>query len=513
MWGCEIIIIFGSDYIPNIYLMNNHLLSRALLIIMVLVASTCFAATPKKKEKPIAPKPIDIAATVDSAVIMADDYAIALEQNPEMAPTRLKQLQNFAKSKSPEVNDSICSRLYDFFVTYTENEKSGRAEAFKKCFLALASEVNPNLGPLYATDLYISIVENDTIAVKAGIEQLQLYSTRLNLDYDEEIWQAEEFIKEVRQRKPIRYDIMGCWVGESICEDKFYIPSFKETWITDIDGNKEKYNNLSRSMHILRITSSCVYTCFPYKITYADFPDIGYSIPPEAYNKNIEKYLKNRQSKSRDNSDKKDNHIEYNEKDRSAYCLWCSEDLSSFNPQYYAMLRQNMQADYANTAGELSRSYVSNGTKLKGKVIMDGMYRIGNSIFDRLAVSTASAWIKEMTLRLDAPTRMTVWTHIQYNISKSNSNRVNTWDKENNGTLYLKWEPDDDVFFLAQNGDFITLGELTSAQKKEKKEIVKGKKDEYQSSFGKIGMSNKKYDEFRRWFNTYMFNKLKTSKR
>lgn len=465
---------------------------------------------------------VDIELVADSAVILSDDYAEALVSKPEMAKTRLNALKRFyaTYSANKPVADTICSRIFDIYVDNVERENVSRANAFKECFLAIADKDNDHLGPLYALELLIAQEQSDTAAIHNILPCLADYADRNEFDYSTEIASAKKFISDFKNRNPINEDIVGVWVGESICHDEYYIPSLAEAFITDIDGNKEKHDDLSRAVHILLVTNSEVVPVFGCgSVEYCDFPLVNYKIPQE---EECLKFFRKKKSYFFERCASpswlyKDDYYEfhpqfkeYDEKFRSAYFLWSNEKIQGFNPQYFATLRQSLQNSHASNIGELSRSSVKTGTRVKWHLISQSMYSIGNSVLDYLAVSTAYSWIREMTLTLLTPTTMKVWNHLQFNVSKSNSNRVNSKEADNS-SLYLKWVPQDNVFFLWQNGNHITLGEETKLQKKANKEFVKQEKKRFEESFGKIGMSQKKYDEFRRWFNTQMFNKLKKS--
>ncbi len=479
------------------------------------------AAVPKRKTVP-KPKPVDIGLVVDSAMILADNYAEAVVNKPEMVKSRMNAIKRFYAPYSTQkpVADSICSSIYNVYVDNIERENVVRANAFKDCFLAIADKDNENLGPLYATELVFAQEQSDTAGVHRVLPLLADYADRNGFDYSSEIETAKQFVVDFEKRKPINEDIVGVWVGESICHDVSYTPSFGEMFVTDLDENNQAHNDLLRATHVLMITDNEVVPIFGESLVrYCEFPLVNYEVPQDSesldnFRKKKSFYFDQCKPSGLLKEDYFEGHPqfkEYDEKSRSAYFLWANDELHGFNPEYYATLRQSMQNTHASAMGELSRSHVKSGTKVKGQLISGVMYTIGNSILDRLAVSTARSWVREMTLSLTGPTAMQIWIHLQFNVAKSNSNRVSQKDSANS-TLYLKWEPEDNVFFLRQNGNRITLGEETKAQKKANKELVKQEKRNWEETFGKIGMSRKKYDEFRRWFNTQMFNQLKKSK-
>ena len=117
-----------------------------------------------------------------------------------------------------------------------------------------------------------------------------------------------------------------------------------------------------------------------------------------------------------------------------------NDELNGFNPDYYAMLRQQMQESHASNLGELARKGVSIGTKAKVQLASGAMYSIGNAVLDHLAVSTARAWVREMMVFYENPNALRVWVHFQFNIVKSNSPRVSQHESQNT-ILYIKMDP------------------------------------------------------------------------
>ncbi len=488
---------------------------------MLLCSFALIASTPKRTSNP-APGPFNFELVMDSATILADDYAEAMANKPEMVKSRMNALKRFYApySANKTVADSICNVIFNMYVDNIERDNIDRANAFKECFTEIADKDNEHYGPLYATELFLAQETSDTARIKELLPLLSDYAERNGHDYADEINSAESFIKDYESRRPINEEIIGVWVGESICHDKSYTPSFMEAWVSDIDGNNEVKDRLSRKSHVLIITGSEAVPIYPNNVDYSEFPLVNYKVPQQK--ECLDNFRKKKSFyfdiASRPSWLYKESYYaahpqvkQYDENSRSAYFLWANDELNGFNPDYYAMLRQQMQESHASNLGELARKGVSISTKAKVQLASGAMYSIGNAVLDHLAVSTARAWVREMMVFYENPNALRVWVHFQFNIVKSNSPRVSQHESQNT-ILYIKWTPEDEVFFLSQNGAHITLGEETKSQKKANKELVKRKKEEYQAKNGKIGSSRKKYDVFRQWFNTQMFNKLKENK-
>ena len=503
--------------------MNNHLLSRALFIIMAIIASYVEAgAANRVKQKPVAPKPIDIAATVDSAVIMADDYATALENKPEMAATRLNQLRNFAKGKPAEVNDSICSRLYDFFVHYTEQDKTVSAQAFKDCFLALASEDNPNLGPLYATQLVIARETTDTATIKTYIPLLEDYAHRLGYDYDEELADARKYLRTIRTRRPIREAIAGVWVSEDVAGyfgENSWRGNYKEEFplvgtlkIVQFRDTRFPYDNLqylmsldsinrvselqNQSLDVIKIKKEmdglgtlgskdyCILMPWDLPAHNMQPLDSTYIISVctdgywNLYCTDSEKQ-KNKQSVIDDDS-------------YSVYAFWGDEKLKRGDPEIAAIIRQTTQNSQAMVAGELARSKYKFGDRLAGNLTA-GLVSAGvNSIVDAMMVSTDRIWSVEATFHMVNPYCLVADIYATLIEAKSNSSTPKQYNYFHQAKYY-RWEDTDNVNFVGTLNRYFEqpwslcgayfLHGITKDEKKDAKTRRKALEDEFKTWF------------------------------
>lgn len=485
-----------------------------MILLAAIIGFSVNAATSKKRTSNVNKKPIvNIQAIKDSIIILADNYSQAMDRNPEMANIRLNALKNYyAQIPVPEARDSVRNELYDFYTDYIGSENDIRAHDFKNCYMAIAKDDDVHLGPMYAMELAVAQEKFDTISVKETLPVLEAYAQRLDVDYDTDIQTAKDFLDFMRSKKPIQQELRGVWVGESLCTDRIFNPNIIQVF----DDNLSKSNELGRNFNIILISDSKIVPCFTgVAIHTGEFPYVGYEIPfDEAENKGKKSYYF--ETLTPDSWLWKDTYYEhhprtmqYDDNLRSVYAIWSNYDVSSFDPDYYATLRQCMQSSLAYTRGNLARKSVSGSKKLWGNVGATALYTLGNSLLDRCAVSSATSWISEVTLIEESPKELTGMVYTQYYVSKSNSSYVRELNTDIPQTKYYKWEPEDDVFFIYQNLDIISLGDLSKKKKNEYKSILKQEKELYQQTYGKLGMSTEKWNEFYNWFNSGMLNKLK----
>lgn len=505
-------------------------------------------ASPQRSRVKAVPK-VDIEAVTDSALILADNYADALSQKPEFARTRLNALRKFYERQPAVAQDSVRERLYDFMSGYMEDEREKRFNAFMDCFMAIAPENDLRLGPLYAMQLTQARERFDTIATKKFLPLLDEYARRMDFDYDEDLRKAEKFLDFMRTKPPINESLVGVWVGENICrrlDDKYIQHPYKEGYV-GIGGDMDDVRALATMHNIMVIYPNGIYP-LGTTVPFCDLHRIGYEVPSEVIDRikkdenrmgyrlsevigglKKEKYKSFLNqihgcfmfpgSKEKVEASIRSRFTEYHEDYRSVYAFWSSEYIDSFDPVFIGNARQRLQANAAKAAGNLARKKVSTSKKLWGGAMVNGLNRMGNTILDQLAVSTAIFWAKEMTIFQENPCKLTADLYVEVNRSKSNSGAIRKFDKEFEGMGYYLWEPSDDVFFIDifsahSSIKFITLGELDGTRKKELKRRLEEAKKKYETIFGKINNNifNFKGDgnrPFLSWFNTEMFNKLK----
>lgn len=483
------------------------------VFIFFATAITVSAQTRKTRKRATPPVVVNIPMVVDSALIMADDYATALEQKPELASIRLNAIKNFyAAIPSAAACDSVRSRIFDFYVNYVEAGKSQQADAFKQCFLALAHDNDEHLGQIYANDLVLAREHFDTTALKTNIDLLSAYAMRKDYDFDEELAEAHKFLHTIRTRPHINDVLPGVWVSEDICESKKeyggvldeakLISSLKILRIRDpnkimaatatvpgiyvygLDSmNLQLYRNKATSGYNLdavkirgRLTS-CYYT-FGGEYGYIPAPIL------EAYGSNmnipvVEKPLYVEDTKSSVSSSYFYSRIMRTDNEAyAAYIYWGDERLKVPNAEVGAIIRQTTQASQALVAGQLSRSQYSFGDRLVGNLVSNIISAEVNALVDALMVSKDKIWGIHLVIEVVTPYKLHAQVFAQLVESRSDSPTVSDVHLMHEYDYY-RWEPQDSVFFLGDNMsntlyiDALPLHAITKAQHKEYRERVK----------------------------------------
>lgn len=485
------------------------------LLAFIIVGFGLAAKGPMDKSRPTGP--INITAVVDSALIMADNYADALVDKPEMAPTRLNMLRNFGGEKPAYICDTICSRLYDFFVSYTEQNKTDRATAFKDCYLALARPDSPQLGPLYAAELTIARENTDTTAIKKYLPLLEDYATRLDYDYDEELAAARAFLHKVRTRRPINEDLTGVWVSDEMLK----YPLMASTYGFSVGKALNVMGGNSYAAAAREISEEDAIMTLNI-ITFGQLPS-GYTLTSCAdkkygfmslqknecdyYKLNVDERKINPKSKNR-----KPNWVCHpiqtvtDNNSRWLYAIWGTEQLKRNNPELTAALRQSIQHTQALVAGQYSRSRYSHGEELLANSLASGFSAISNGIIDHFSVSKDKIYSAEINLQLQHPDKLVGRLDI-INVEVRSDMETPTIKERNNEVTYYRWTPEDNVFFLTSFETYVPLFEPSKSESERMKRIVKQAK-----VYWEMYVKNKWDGKwFYMWFNEIMFSKLQAN--
>lgn len=487
------------------------------IFVMVIIVIFAFAVTPKKKGVHQLP-PINIEASVDSALIMADNYATALATTPEMAPTRLNMFKSFCSSKPQVVQDSICNRIFDFFAQYIESDKTERAIAFKNCYEAVASADNAHRGPLYAMELQEAIVNSDTIRINQYLPLLEEYASRMNFDYDDEINSAKVCKETIKNRKPINEELVGVWVSDEIMSIPLIASmyGFSVGKVFNIMGGNG-YAAATREVSEKDAIMTLNFIAFGYD------PVKGYSLVGfgdnnkgicmlqnnecEKYNLNINKNKVNSKSSKRNpNWMYETIHMQTDNDARWLYALWGNEQLKKNNPEFSALLRQSIQQTQAMVAGHYSRSKYNFGDRVAANAIASGFSAFGNWAIDHFSVSKEKIYSAEVNLQMQHKNKLKGRLDVVYTEVRSDT-QIPKMKERNNEVTYYRWTPDDNVFFLTTLETFVPLFEPSKLEMNRMKEITKNAKKYWESLGNKNGNGN----WFYLWFNDKMLQKLKNN--
>lgn len=524
------------------------------IFVMVIIVIFAFAVTPKKKRVHQL-TPINIEASVDSALIMADNYATALATTPEMAPTRLNMFKIYCTAKPKMVQDTICSRIFDFFVQYVGSDKVERATAFKNCYEAISSTDDVHRGPLYTMELRDAIVNSDTIKINHYLPLLEDYANCMNFDYDEEILNANQYLKSIRERRPINEAFAGIWVSEDIVGvingEKYTIRAgdqgnhYSTTQILQIrnrespiyDGSKEVLNSFDKykfnteginsKIDVFKGHLKWIIELYNYNsIQEWETPAFSYEFADslERYNALDHHSLSYIEDVLNDDIKKTlASYVVEDPNSQSIYVYWGDERLRRNNPEISAAFRQLTQNTQSFVTGELTRSKYSTADRILGNLTSTLVSGAIDHLITNLSVSTDKIWSVEMTLKMVNPRHLIADISTHVIVSKSNEEQPRAYDFSRH-VNYYRWEPNDSVGFINLT---IPLGDAThpdeyifhhkvskkvrnkniAAYKEYKNRFKKWKNEEYKrlkAELSKHPKNSEEYNKIRKYLKDYV---------
>lgn len=499
-----------------------------LWLVVTLVAAGCFVlnAAPQRKgarnartQKIVRLAPVDTSAILDSAVIFADDYVTAVIDKPEVKDARLKAMRNFYNRQSLTLQDSISGRVFNLAIQCLEQDKLERSAAFRQCFMNIARDTDPKLGPLFNMELADAVMRFDTTAVNRYADLLDAYAQRMDFNYDYELAEARRYVQKVRTRPPLREALVGVWVSEDIAGfpgalnnhiiysqyhdgkdfEKEYMLStmpvlkirnsahdiYKPLQIASLDSvtraTNERGLDFIKSSNVLHSSPGCRY----YRPIEAwELPGYGYEALPQ----NVLDSASVDAMSPVNYPEEKRHSIGYKlfEDEYTAYAVWGDERLKRPNAEIAAIARQSVQQMQAAVAGQLSRSNYDFGTRLAGNLAASVGAALVGGIIDALMVSKEKIWSIEITLVPVSPYEMEAVTMAHLVIARSDTPKPEVYDYVHK-TKYYKWLPDDDVFF---NGMWVTfydepdgkplgLHQVSKKEHKRRSEIIKAASKEF----------------------------------
>ena len=482
-------------------------MKKTLYVLIAFICSCAFFATGASKTPAV-----DIETKTDSLLVLADDYAEALAAKPEFARTRLNILKKYyAAIPEGAVRDSVRSRLFDFYVSYVEADNAPRAEAFKDCFMAIASDTDEHLGPIYLTELNAAREDMDTTALKNHMARLQDYADRMQYDYDEELAAARAYLRDMRGRLPLREALRGVWVSTDLIDNPALFTNAglgsvaAAVWAGSLKNHDLSFHTNVMSMNILSFawdgTRVRLRARFDNKTFYtpaqqSELADLGLVVDESRVNP--------KSKEGRDGWMVTPVEMELNEPSQWLYAFWHTEDPSTFDPEIPAMLRQSVQNMQAKVAGHYSRSRYSFGDRLAANALAEGFSAVTNGIISYFAVSKDVISTKELNVQLQHP-RMLVGRADVVQVESRSDHSIPTVRDRHVEMKFYRWQPDDNVFFISSAEMPMGLFEPSKTENAHQKEIVKAAKKYWKEHRDK----KNKDDKFFRWFNTHMLSVLR----
>lgn len=350
-------------------------LAKKTICCFLLVLIATGAAHAKVPAKVKTSSRTDYRVTVDSIEQLRERYCDMLAYDLQRAPATLEKIKIKFNSLPAAIQESLLKDHYDVIVNLYEQERLQRASAFADCYYALAKPEDPNLGALYLNDIVLAIEALDEAKLRKRIDGLRNYADLNNLNYDQDLQEAETNYSIVRQQNNFKKHSLsdfvssGFWMldtedlamhyGESAVEWILYIPM-----IVELDGIRVRRYSMHEKPRQDKDKNYRV-DCLSVESN-----DYGYDVDLAS---------------------------------KTMYSIWGRERTRSANPILLSGFRQTVQNTHAMVAGELSRKKYSYGKRIAGNAVATLVDAGLNALFDWLSVTTEYYYRCELSLTMTNP--------------------------------------------------------------------------------------------------------------
>lgn len=319
----------------------------------------------------------DYSRMVDDIHSLTERYADIVRFKPDHKDGTLEKLQQKMAALPAEKRDSVMNANYAAIVKLFEQERTRRALAFTDCYYKLAKPSDPNLGALYLNDIAVAIENMDSVRLRQRIDSLRTYADSNDLDYDQDLADAEVNMTAIRKRIKFKEMTMT-----EMFKDHPYV------WVLDPDCRK---------------SARSTWWVYPSLI------EVSGSEPPRLLSMNqLQKskwsyIIPGATSKITFNYVYKNKDLWLNEPDKSLFNAWGTERGGNSNPELIASMRNTVKNTHASISGELARKKYSTSQRIGGEVAVTLTDALVNSFLDALSVTTQTAERNELSLTLTSP--------------------------------------------------------------------------------------------------------------
>lgn len=351
---------------------------------------------------------IDYTACIDSIELLRERYCDMLVYAPERASGTLNNIVAKFRTLPKDKKESLLKTHYSVIVALYEQERLQRASAFADCYYALAKPDDSNLGALYLNDIVLAIEGLEEDKLRKRIDSLRVYANLNNLNYDQDLMEAEENYISVKQRCNFRKHSLKDFLDSGF-------------WMIDIDELANTYGESALEW--------LIYVPFMVELDGTRIKRYSFHQKPKK-NKTGDMFVESLSTVSGDYG------FDFDIESKTMYSIWGREQTHSANPILLSGARQTVQSSHAMVSGELARKKYSYGQRLAGNAaatIVDAGF---NALFDWLSVTTEHYYRCELSLTMTNPN--TLEGELAFASTTVKSNNLGNPDTKK-GSIRLKY--------------------------------------------------------------------------
>ena len=357
--------------------MNIKFLGKIIFCALVTISFSYAYGRPTKKSR--TKTQIDYTVRIDSIEQLRERYSDMLAYAPDRAAGTLGQIKHKFNLLPEFLRDTLLASHYKTIVHLYEEERLDRASAFANCYYALAKSEDPNLGPLYLNDIVLSLENDKPERARQFIDDLRRYAELNNLDYDQDLREAEENYYRINQNCKFK---------------RIPLHKFVESGLWSLDYEKMRSYVCNEDGEVNETALMQYLSYVPTLIELEGTRVKRYSLKVKK-NKNGDMMLKSLSSE--------DYGFNYDNDSKTMYSIWGHEQTKSANPILLGGGRQTIQNSHALVSGELAKKKYSYGQRLTGNVVSTLIDAGLNALFDWLSVTTEHYYRCELSLTMTNP--------------------------------------------------------------------------------------------------------------
>lgn len=450
-------------------------MKKLILLLTVLVVFVQFDADAAKRRSRGKRNVHNVAQTIDSLYWLMERKCDLYVERMGYDDGTLDRIKQKFATLSPNVADSLLAAKYNQIVKLFEQERNNRAHALTDCYYALAKPDDPNLGTLYLNDMVLAIERNDSVGLRTHINNLKSYAVRNNLDYDQDLYEAEENMTALRKRIAFNEMRMSgdlfVWVLDaSLIKDKWvYWAPFQLCCGT--------YFHLLQSTTRKQLKGSSL-------IELKDGIDGLYVYKNELDNDN-----------------------------KTLFLAWGTDQGGSSNPELLSVGRQTVQNMHATVSGELARKKYSAGKRIAGELGATIADVAVNALFDYLSVTTQHSYRYELSLTQIKPGLMEgvfAMCHVETKSNRPNDPKV---ESTSFPVRYYKSYPEEKMYMINHKNEPVLQAKMDARQFKARTEYHKlqsKKWKEEQKAWKKANKGKKpQFDSYQLEYNNIVLDNLR----
>lgn len=349
-------------------------------------------------------------------------------------------IRSYYNTGSKLLQDSIRSYLLNNLSAQLRNEYKKEAIEMIDIYSMICERKDSYLGNLIYTKGKIYAENENVVALKSTIAELEYLAEETGDNYSEEISALQLILNQIQNPYS---DFVGLWIADCPFSNKKDFPDY----LMRIELGED--NEPVMITYVMNVLSA--QKVFHTNVLTTEDPT-------------MEGFYEGLLSKKCYLFDKK-----------RLYSLWHSKNIKISDAEFATAMRSIVRNAQASVVGNYARTNeYSFGERFSANIAAELTASLLNGVFDRIFISSESAYILEQNITLLNLNKMHVNLKVQRLKSTSaNPNDIKRYNSEQSITFY-RLEPSMEIYFLADMGRVYSPTKQAFLSRKERKKLYLG---------------------------------------